>query len=46
VREISAANPPLSFDAAHSDNRIDLAAVLRGLEPDDRLLLGLRYGST
>jgi RNA polymerase sigma-70 factor, ECF subfamily len=44
VREISAANPPLSFDAGRSDSRIDLAAVLRGLEPDDRLLLGLRYG--
>lgn len=44
VREIAATPAPADFDAGASDSRLDLAAVLRGLGPDDRQLLALRYG--
>jgi len=44
VREIAAAGASANFDGGASDTRLDLATVLRALEPDDRELLALRYG--
>lgn len=44
VREIQASTGLAAFDSGRSEERLDLRSVMGRLAPDERELIGLRYG--